>query len=149
MSRVSPVDYSDFQSIFDAALQAYENKTKNKLLTHPLAAQLQSCDSPTTVLSILQDLIQQLERRRSREERIRNLLNPTVNVLFAFSATLGEGVGLVGFKRVSSQKPRSDHSSAILPRKGDIRGYWCSSLGERPPQFQHAWRYDSITSFNR
>jgi len=131
-------------------LQAYENKTKNKLLTHPLAAQLQSCDSPTTVLSVLQDLIQQLERRRSRGERIRNLLNPTVHVLFAFSATLGEAVGLVGFKRVSSQKPRSDHhSSAILARKGDIRGYWCSSLGERPPQCQPAWRHDSITSFNR
>jgi len=96
------MDSSNFRAIFDAALQAYENKTKNKLLTHPLAVQLQSCDSPTTVLSILQDLIQQVDRRRSGGERIRNLLNPTVNVLFAFSATLGEGVGLVGFKRVSS-----------------------------------------------
>ena len=150
MSRVSPVDYSDFKSIFDAALQAYESKTKNKLLAHPLAAQLQSCDSPATVLSILQDLIQQLDRRRSRGGRIRNLLNPTVNVLFAFSATLGEGVGLVGFKRISSQGPRSDHhSSVILACKGYLRGHRCSPLGERLPQFQRAWRYDSITSFTR
>jgi hypothetical protein len=135
MSRISPMSSSDIQSIFNAALQAYERKTKNKLLVHPLAAQLQSCDSPTTVLCILQDLIQQLDQRRSRGERARNLLNPTVNVLFAFSSTLGEGVGLVGFKHFSSPGPRSDHhSSAILTRKGDLRGYRYSSLGERPPR---------------
>jgi hypothetical protein len=37
---------SNFQSVLDAALEAYEKKTKTKLLDHPLAAQLQSCDSP-------------------------------------------------------------------------------------------------------
>lgn len=133
-TRTTPMSSSDIQSFFNAALQAYESKTKNKLLVHPLAAQLQSCDSPTTVLCILQDLIQQLDQRRSRGERARNLLNPTVNVLFAFSPTLGEGVGLVGFKHFSSPRPRSDHrSSAILTRKGDLRGYRYSSLGERPP----------------
>ena len=88
---------------------------QNHLSTIPSPAQLQSCDSPTTVWSILQDSIQQLERRRSAGERIRNILNSTVNVLFAFSAALRrEGVGLVGFKRVSSQGPRSDHHSSVI-----------------------------------
>ena len=79
----------------NAALDAYEKKTKSKLLTHPLATQLQSCDSPTAILSVLQDLIQQFDRRRRSDERLTNWLNPTVNVLYAFSSTIGQGVGLV------------------------------------------------------
>ena len=86
---------SNFQSIFNAAVDRYETKTKSKLLIHPLAAQLQSCDSPAAVLSLLQGLVQQFDQGRSSDERFRSWLNPTVNVLFAFSATLGEGVGLV------------------------------------------------------
>ena len=86
---------SNFQSVFNAALDAYEMKTKTKLLTHPLAAQLQSCDSPTAILSVLQDLIQQFDRHRRTDERLTNWLNPTVNVLYVFSSTIGQGVGLV------------------------------------------------------
>ena len=86
---------SSFQSVLNAALDAYEKKTKHKLLTHPLAARLQSCDSPTAVLSVLQDLIQKFDRRRRSDERLTNWLNPTVNVLYSFSSTLGQGVALV------------------------------------------------------
>src|SRR5260370_32660805 len=86
---------SNFQSIFNASLQAYDNKTKNKLLDHPLATQLQSCDSPIAVLSVLQDLVKQFDQRCTGDERLKTWLNPTVNVLYSFSATLGEGVGLV------------------------------------------------------
>jgi hypothetical protein len=86
---------SNFQSIFNAAVDRYETQTKNRLLTHPLAVQLQSCDSPATILFLLQGLVQQFDQGRSNDERFRSWLNPTVNVLFAFSATLGEGVGLV------------------------------------------------------
>ena len=86
---------SNFQSVLDAALEAYEKKTKTKLLDHPLAAQLQSCDSPTAVLSVLQDIIQQFDRRRSSDERLSSWLSPTVSVLYAFSSTIGQGVGIV------------------------------------------------------
>jgi hypothetical protein len=86
---------SNFQSVLNAALEAYEKKTKSKLLTHPLAAQLQSCDSPNAVLSVLQDLIRQFDQRRGSDERLADWLKPTVNVVYAFSATLGQGVGLV------------------------------------------------------
>jgi hypothetical protein len=86
---------SSFQSILNAALEAYEKKTKTKLLTHPLAAQLQSCDSPTAILSVLQDLIQRFDHRRRSDERLTSWLIPTVNVLYAFSSTLGQGVGHV------------------------------------------------------
>jgi hypothetical protein len=86
---------SNFQSVFNAALEAYEKKTKCKLISHPLAAQLQSCDSPTAILSVLQGVIQQFDHRRSSDARLTNWLNPTVNVLYAFSNFIGQGVGLV------------------------------------------------------
>jgi hypothetical protein len=86
---------ANFQSIFNASLQAYDNKTKNKLLDHPFAAHLQSCDSPNAVLTVLQDLVQKFDQRRASDDKLNNWLNPTVNVLYAFSNTLGEGVSLV------------------------------------------------------
>ena len=86
---------SNFQSVLNAALDVYEKKTKNKLRTHPLAARLQSCDSPTTILSVLQDLIEHFDRHRRSDERLTKWLNPTVNVLYAFLSTIGQGVGLV------------------------------------------------------
>ncbi|KAF8491830.1 hypothetical protein F5888DRAFT_952652 [Russula emetica] len=85
---------ADFQSIFNASLQAYDNKTKNKLLDHPLATQLQSCDSPNAVLTVLQDLVRQFDQRRTSDERLNSWLDPTVNVLSTLSDTLGEGVSL-------------------------------------------------------
>ena len=89
---------SNFQSVFNAALEVYEKDTKNKLLTHPLAAQLQSCDSPAAILSVLKNLVQQSDQSSSSDQRLRNWLDPTVNVLYTFSATLGGGVGLVTLK---------------------------------------------------
>ena len=91
-----------FQSVFNTALEAYENKTKNKLLTHPLATQLQSCNSPTAVLSTFQELIQQFDQRHRSDERLRSWLNPTVSVLFSFSGLISEGVGLVSLNYPAS-----------------------------------------------
>ena len=86
---------SNFQLIVNNALKAYERRTKQDLLAHPLASQLQACDTPGDILAILQQQIQGLDQSRSRDERWTKWLNPTVNVLFAFSATIGSGVGLV------------------------------------------------------
>ncbi|KAH9055272.1 hypothetical protein EDB87DRAFT_1824770 [Lactarius vividus] len=86
---------SNFQSIFNAALKAYKKKTKNDLLAHPLAAQLQACNSPADILAILQDKVEEFDQSRSADERSSQWLNPTINVLYALSATLGEGIGLV------------------------------------------------------
>jgi hypothetical protein len=86
---------SDFQSIFNAALKAYENKTKKDLLAHPLATHLQACKSPGDILTVLQDNVKEFYQSRSADERLSRWLNPTINVLYAFSAMLGGGVGLV------------------------------------------------------
>lgn len=84
---------SYFQSIFNAALETYEKVTKNKLLAHPLAAQLQSCDSPAAIMPVPKTLVQESEKRPSCDDRLRKWLDPTVNVLYTFSATLGGGIG--------------------------------------------------------
>ena len=86
---------SNFLSIFNAALKAYEKKTKKDLLAHPLAAQLQACNSPGDILAVLQDKVKEFDQSRSSDERLSRWLNPTISVLYAFSATLGQGVGLV------------------------------------------------------
>jgi fungal STAND N-terminal Goodbye domain len=87
---------SNFQSIFNTALKVYEKKTKKDLLAHPLAAQLQACKSPGDILAILQDKVNEFDESRSADSRLSRWLSPTINVLYAFSATLGQGVGLVG-----------------------------------------------------
>jgi fungal STAND N-terminal Goodbye domain len=100
MSQTQPTascSSSNFQSLFNTALKEYEKKTKKDLLAHPLAAQLQSCYSTTAILAILEDQVQQFDQHRRADERLTKWLNPTVNVLYAFSAILGDGVGLVNF----------------------------------------------------
>ena len=92
---------SNFQSIFNASLQAYEDKTKNKLVDHPLAAQLQSCDSPNAVLAVLQGLTQQFDQSHTSDGRLKNWLEPTVNVLSTFSGTLSGVVSPVSFNLLS------------------------------------------------
>jgi len=62
----------NFRSVFNAALEAYNKITKSKLLSHPLASQLQSCDTPAAILFVLQELVQQVEQSRSGDERLRN-----------------------------------------------------------------------------
>jgi len=91
---VAATSSSNFRVIFDKALKTYKKKTKQDLTAHPLTAQLQACDSPAAILTIIQDQVDQFNRSRSSDERLRKWLNPTINVLYAFSATLGEGVGL-------------------------------------------------------
>jgi hypothetical protein len=138
---------SNFQSIFNASLRAYDNKTKNKLLDHPLATQLQSCDSPNAVLSVLQDLVQQFDRRRTNDESLKNWLNPTVNVLYTFSATLGEGAGLVSSNSLSLYDLFSDHHPlGIPPWENNICGDWCPSLGERSRRSHNTGQHDACTS---
>ena len=97
MSHAHPTasSSSNFQLIINNALDKYKRRTKNDLLAHPLAAQLQSCNSPDDILAVLQQQVQGLDRSRSSDERWSRWLDPTVNVLYALSSTLAAGVGLV------------------------------------------------------
>jgi hypothetical protein len=94
-TAASSASSSNFQLIINNALDQYKKRTKNDLLVHPLAAQLQSCNSPSAIIAVLQQQVLGLDQSRSSDERWSRWLGPTVNVLYAFSATLGAGVGLV------------------------------------------------------
>ncbi|KAI9443856.1 hypothetical protein H4582DRAFT_1042492 [Lactarius indigo] len=89
------VSSSNFKVVFEKALKEYKKKTKHDLTTHPLANQLQPCDSPAAILTMLQEQVGQFEQSRCADERLHKWLDPTINVLYAFSQTLGEGIGLV------------------------------------------------------
>ncbi|KAH9052800.1 hypothetical protein EDB87DRAFT_1581409 [Lactarius vividus] len=86
---------SRFQAIFDVALKSYQKQTKKDLIAHPLASQLQSCDSTSAIIAVLQDQVRQFDQTHRDDDRLTKWLIPTVNVLYAFSAAVSEGVGLV------------------------------------------------------
>lgn len=99
---------TNFETIFATALQAYEKQTRKDIASHPLAAQLKTCDTPDAILSVLQAQVQVFDKSRSADERLTKWLNPTVHVLYAFSVTLGQGVGMVGCENLISYNPCSD-----------------------------------------
>src|SRR5713101_8792961 len=96
MSHTHPTSTSsNFRPIFNNALKVYKKRTRKDILTHPLADRLESCDSASSILTVLQEQVQELnESQRNRMK----WLDPTVNVLHAFSETLGGGVGSVCFR---------------------------------------------------
>ncbi|KAI9432201.1 hypothetical protein H4582DRAFT_1821458, partial [Lactarius indigo] len=85
---------SNFDTVFTTAFKAYKKRTGKDITSHPLAAQLKTCDSPDAILAVLRAQVEEFDQSRKDDERLTKWLNPTVNVLYAFSATLGEGVGL-------------------------------------------------------
>ena len=86
---------TNFQPIFEKALQEYKKKTRKDLTSHPLAAEIKACDSPQAILTVLEEKANELDQSRGSDERLTKWLNPTVNILSALSATLGQGAGLV------------------------------------------------------
>jgi hypothetical protein len=85
----------NFSAIFQAALSEYETVTGKSLHAHPFATQLDNCDNPQIVLSVLRAHVEASSEFRKRDEILMRWLDPIVHILFTFSATLGEGIGLV------------------------------------------------------
>ena len=110
MSQVQTTSTSSttFDTIFTAALKEYKKQTKTDIASHPLATQLQSCDSSSAIIAVLRTQVQTVDQ--ASDERWTKWLDPTVNVLFAFSATLGSGVGVVSYSYV---EPAGDIPSDV------------------------------------
>jgi hypothetical protein len=87
--------HSNFQSIFDNALEAYKRKTGKDLTKDSLFRDLETCHSPDAVLTILRAQILGPGQSQSSGDNLTKWLNPTVNVINAFSETIGSGVSLV------------------------------------------------------
>jgi hypothetical protein len=79
-------------------------KTGKNLLSLPLFRDLNACESPQDILNKLQDPNLGFNQPGSRDDSLTKSLIPIVNVLYAFSATLGEGVGLVRRRKLSETR---------------------------------------------
>src|SRR5258708_28476760 len=112
MSHTHPTSssFSNFQLIFDNALRAYERRLKKDLRNHPLAAQLQDCNSPSNILDVIQQQVEELNQSQRRNERWTRWLDPTVKVLHAFSGTLGEHVTSVCLRLWTCMRTRHSHT---------------------------------------
>ncbi len=86
---------SNFELIFNNALKEYKKRTKKDLFRHPLADQLEACDSPSSILEVLQQQVHDLNESQYSNGKFMKWLDPTVKVLHAFSDTVGGGVSLV------------------------------------------------------
>jgi hypothetical protein len=75
-----------FTEILKIALTEYQRVTRKRLPTHPLAAQLDACNSPKAVLDILRTQAKAFSKFGKSEEE-----------LMRFSSILGEGIGLVSY----------------------------------------------------
>ena len=121
---------SNFQLIFNNALEAYEKRTKKHLLDHPLAPQLQACDFPEEILAILHQQIEGLDQSHRADERWIKWLDPTVHVLRTFSLTAGT-VGLVSHVFIRDLQSHVN-LAVILTRNGGLCGYGCSPFSVYP-----------------
>jgi len=103
-----PTGSSHFQALFDVALQNYERQTGTKLAEHPLAKELETCDSVESVTAVLQKQAQGVSKFRGEDSKAMKSLKRGVHVLFMLSAStaLGEGVGTIRREPEDSHGPR-------------------------------------------
>ena len=91
---------SNYQSIFDRALEAYQRNTGEDLSKDPLLRTLETCDSPDAVLSILRAQIVGPGKSHSSSDKLTTWLVPAVRVINVFSETIGEVLALVSLTKV-------------------------------------------------
>ena len=129
---------SNFDSIFNTALDVYKKLTKQDLASHPLLPRLQTCDSPDAMITIIREQILAFNQSTSSDNRLTKLLIPTINVLYAFSATVGQAVGLVSIgvipvDDICSYIP----SPGILSSQYNCCGDWGPALGRCHSRLSH------------
>jgi len=85
-----------FQALFDVALQDYEDKIGSRLINHPLAEQLQECDSVGSITTILEEQARSFREFRDHGKLVNSLKN-LVDVLSSpfISPVFGQGADLV------------------------------------------------------
>ena len=118
---------TNFATIFESALNLYKDRTGQDLRNHPFAISLENNNSPVVILAIFQRQAQAFDKFRSRNDKLMESLTPIVNILFALSATLGEGIGLVSAhsSHIMIIGPSNAISKAILTCQDHL--YWYQS----------------------
>ena len=133
---------SRLRSLFKSALEDYETKTKITLDQHPLAKQLENCNSVESITAVLQDQARAFGEFKGRD-RIMKSIRRTVSFLYNLSATaaLGDDLGLVRQKTLTTFHVSDILVQALRPAKAIQTGLGvlltvCTSIVPR------AYRYD-------
>jgi hypothetical protein len=119
-SPETPVSYSQFKAILDAALSEYKTKTGIDLTDNPLAKELQSCDSAEAVQDIIQREAKAVDKFRDRNKWLMKWINPSVDVLFTISSTLSAGVSIVRTIRDDMRVALRYHRAAVASCEGGL-----------------------------
>ncbi|KAH8976899.1 hypothetical protein EDB86DRAFT_3110481 [Lactarius hatsudake] len=125
---------SQFKLILDATLSKYQKKTGKNILSHPLSVELQRCSSIDAILAILQRQAEAFEQFRGGDRRLMKGIGLSAHVLYALSATLGEGVGLafppakvifsgIGILLAAAKDVRASHD-ALVDLFGRTEGFF-------------------------
>ncbi|KAN0133358.1 hypothetical protein V8E53_008798 [Lactarius tabidus] len=88
---------SNFQVVLDA-LDKYVEQTGIDLKEHPFAVKVLGCNSPASVLLLLQENVKVFKEYRDNNRKFIHCLSPVVQFVHTFSDILGEAAGLVPFQ---------------------------------------------------
>jgi hypothetical protein len=97
ITSIFDMSQPSFRILFDAALQDYKDKTGNTLTNHPIAKQLEACESVDSITAIFQEQARSFREFEENGGRLMNALNSSVDVLCApsISSALSVAIGLV------------------------------------------------------
>jgi hypothetical protein len=88
---------SNFEYLFNAALDKYAKRTGQDLRDHPLATIINLCESPDSILTIFQEQSRAFDEFRNGDLKLIKWLTPVVNTLHDISTipALSTGASLV------------------------------------------------------
>jgi hypothetical protein len=72
---------SNFEALFQTALEKYSKRTGQGLVDHPLAAVLDRCDSPNAILAIFEEQARAFDEFRNGDPKLIKWLRPLVSCL--------------------------------------------------------------------
>ncbi|SRR6266852_4343118 len=145
-ARSTSTSHLNFASIFNDALEKYKHKTKQDLAKHPLLPRLQSCDSPEAIITALREQTPESNQSQNGDDGLTNWVNPTVNVLYSFSATVGGVFGLVNIGIFPYDIVQSNiFLSGIPTSKHNFYRDWSSSLGPCLSWFPYTAYFNALT----
>jgi hypothetical protein len=139
--QTTDLSTANFNAIFDAASNEYKTLTKQDLETHPFAVAFENSNSPDSVMNVFRKQAQVFDKFRNGDDKLMAWLTPIVNILFTFSGTLGEGIGLVSislfmiyqlcdihFLSLSHPRRRSSlvlvfFSRSVFPHSSDVHSH--------------------------
>jgi hypothetical protein len=78
----TPSEFSSFQTLFQAACKEYGDRTGTNYAEHPLAVQLQTCDSFDSLIALLQGQARGFREFRGSEGKVVISLHRTKSIFY-------------------------------------------------------------------